>query len=267
MTEEQSNTDKQNEQDLRDALVGKNKMEAKIAALLAKAESTTPEEAAALTEHAEKLMLKYSIDQAVINARRAGKSHSVNEKMMRVMISFTGVYRKAMDLALYTALREFKTVQLIGGGDTYNVTYLWIAGYESDVEQMKVLAASLQVQCIAALSTWWKSVNTVGWTAMQKFKARRQFILSFGDGAGHRIARSRRNAVAESSAGEPGTELALVDRNSAMEAWVNSVFNLKPGKAVKMAGGGGGSSTAGWTAGTQANTGEGALKQTKQLKG
>lgn len=268
MTNEQSNTQDQVDAKLEELQRGKkSKTEDRIAKLLAKAEKTTPEEAAALTEHAERLMLQYGIEQAVINAKRAGKTHAEDEKMMRSLLTFTGVYRKAMDLALYAALREFKTAQLIGGGDDGKTTRLWIAGYQSDVEQLLVLAASLQVQCIAALSTWWKTVDATGWTATQKFKARRQFILSFGEGAGHRIARSRAQAVQESSNSEPGTALALVDRASVVDQWVNEMFNLMPGKSVKMAGGNRASREAGWQAGKNANTGEGALKQTKQLKG
>lgn len=268
MSDEQSNTQDQNDEKIAELLKGKkSKTEDRIAKLLAKAEKTTPEEAAALTAHAEKLMLQYGIEQAVINAKRAGKTHATDEKMMRSLLTFTGVYRKAMDLALYAALREFKTAQFIGGGDDGKTTRLWVAGYQSDVEQLLVLAASLQVQCIAALSTWWKTMNTTGWTAMQKFKARRQFILSFGDGAAHRIARSRAQAVQESTKSEPGTALALVDRATATEQWVNKMFNLKPGKSVKMAGGNWASREAGWNAGKNANTGESALKQTKQIKG
>lgn len=268
MSDEQGNTASQNDEKIAELLGGKkSKTEDRIAKLLAKAERTTPEEAAALTAHAEKLMLQYGIEQAVINAKRAGKTHAADEKMMRSVITFTGVYRKAMDLALYAALREFKTAHLIGGGDYDKTTRMWIAGYQSDVEQLLVLAASLQVQCIAALSTWWKTVDATGWTAMQKFKARRQFILSFGNGAGERIARSRQEAVQESTNSEPGTALALVNRATATEQWINEMFNLTAGKSVKMAGGNRASREAGYKAGQNANTGEGALKQTKQLKG
>src|SRR5688572_5573226 len=65
----------------------------KITKLLAKAESTTPEEAEALTAKATELMMRWSIDEAVIEARRvgAGKVDQVVEKKIWV----SGIYWKA----------------------------------------------------------------------------------------------------------------------------------------------------------------------------
>ena len=62
-----------------------------IAKLLAKAESTTPEEAEALREHAYRLMEKYMIDQAVIDARRA-RDGQASEKIVTRIIEFDGGY-------------------------------------------------------------------------------------------------------------------------------------------------------------------------------
>lgn len=245
-----------------------NKVEDRIAKLLAKAEKTTPEEAAALTEAAERMMLKYGIEQAIINAKRAGKQHAVDEKMMRVIVSYTGVYAKAMRMAMIAAVDAFNTVKIVVDSSKKTKTeFLWLLGYESDVEQMKVLVTSLQLQCISALSTWAKKADFTGMTAMEKYKARRTFIVAFGDGVATRIRTARRSVIQESAAsGAPGVELALRDRRSAVDDWMNQQFNLQAGKATRMSfdytGYG-----AGHTAGKNANTGEGALKQTKQISG
>lgn len=47
-----------------------------VARLLAKAEQTTPREAEALTEHAERLMVKHGIDQALIDEKRARRGQA-----------------------------------------------------------------------------------------------------------------------------------------------------------------------------------------------
>ncbi|MGO1920858.1 MAG: DUF2786 domain-containing protein, partial [Microbacterium sp.] len=64
-----------------------------IAKLLAKAESTTPEEAEALTEHAERLMVKYGIEQARLDARRA-KLGQAREEIVQEQMVFTGSYAR-----------------------------------------------------------------------------------------------------------------------------------------------------------------------------
>lgn len=61
-----------------------------IQQLLAKAESTTPEEAEALTEHAERLMVKYGIEQAMLNSKKSEKD---GDKIVQETIDFTGAYR------------------------------------------------------------------------------------------------------------------------------------------------------------------------------
>jgi len=243
-----------------------SKIEDRIAKLLAKAEKTTPEEAEALTEAAERMMLKYGIEQAVINAKRAGKSHTSDERMMKVEIIYTGVYRKAVFIAMADIADAFKTTKTIDAS-TKDEAILWIVGYESDVEQMKVLVTSLQLQLMSALSTWWKTYDAANHTAMQKFKARRTFILGFGRGAATRIAESRRVIIADTKSSEPGTELVLRDRRQLVDDWANAQFNLTPGKSVKMSGGGWAASQAGYAAGKNANTGERGLNQTKQIAG
>src|SRR5690606_33971635 len=64
-----------------------------ITKLLAKAESTTPEEAEALTEHAERLMLKYGIEQARIDEQRARRGEA-QEEIVKERMLFTGAYAR-----------------------------------------------------------------------------------------------------------------------------------------------------------------------------
>lgn len=184
----------------------------KIAKLLAKAESTTPEEAAAITERAEHLMMKYSIDQAVLNARRAASGERVDEKIIRFTFEFTGTYHRGL---LYT-------FEQISGALGFKVSFrrgsnwssMTIMGFESDIENGKLLITSLQLQLTAALTAWWKNYDGKEWmTPMQKFKARRSFMYSFADGVVYRVWIRRRKLLEEAEVSSPGTELAVRDRN------------------------------------------------------
>lgn len=226
-----------------------------IAQLLLKAETTTPEEAEALTEHAERLMLKYGIDRAIVNSRTTG----TKEQIERLHIPLRGIYAKAYMQMMSSIARAY-------GGDGNIETYytqwknnitLTIVGFETDVAQLKTLLASLQLQGVVALNAWIKG-GGLEWapTAMEKFKARRTFIQSFGDGAASRLYKSRKSAVKESESTTPGTELVLLDRANAIKDFMEAnVGKIKTVKSREKSGGYSASS-AGFKAGRNANTGE-----------
>lgn len=236
-------------------IVASQKMtnEEKIAALLKKAETTTPGEAELLTAKAEELMLKYGIDRALINARSTGKK----ERIETLRIPLRGIYAKAYMNMMY------RITQAYGDGDIQayftqvkqSDIILTVVGFESDVAQLKVLLASLQLQVVVALNAWWKS-NEFTSTAMEKFKARRTFIQSFGEGAASRLRKARASAVKEAESTTPGTEIVLRDRALAVKEFMNAnVGNLKSSKSREKSGGYGAFS-AGYKAGQNANTGD-----------
>lgn len=228
--------------------------EALIAQLLLKAQTTTPEEAEALTEHAERLMLKYGIDKAILNSRTTG----TKERIERLHIPLSGIYAKAY-------MRMMSSIAIAYGGDGSIEVYfsqwknditLTIVGFETDVAQLKTLLASLQLQAVVALNAWAKEGLEDWMKPMQKFKARRTFIQSFGQGAATRIRKSRKNAVQESESTTPGTEIVLRDRALAIKDFMEAnVGKLKSVKNREKSGGYSASS-AGFTAGKNANTGE-----------
>lgn len=229
-----------------------------IAQLLAKAEQTTPEEAEALTAAAEKLMVKYAIDQAVIDARRA-KSGQASEKIVEERLDFTGAYRgEFLNLAfnVIQGLGSLRGMQNTGG--TGKVFSFWIVGFESDVEQAKTLIASLQVQSAVAVREWWKTnkdiysyENTYG-----QEKARRSFVHGFGSGAGKRIRESRQQVVAEATT---GTALVLVGRKDKVDSYMDEK-SLRKGRS-RTATGGDHAAAHGYAAGQKANTGEKSVSQ------
>lgn len=235
-----------------------------IAQMLAKAESTTPEEAEALTAAAEKLMAKYLIDQAVIDERRAKKGQE-SEKIIEERLDFTGAYRGEMlnlaNMVVY-GLGTLRAMQYTGGKG--KVFSFWLVGFESDVEQAKVLINSLQLQAAVAVRAWWKNGNKEAYShrsAYDQEKARRSFVHGFGTGAGVRLRESRQEVVAESG---KGTEIVLASRKIKVD---ERMEQISTGKArSRTATGRDFAAADGHAAGKQANIGSKAVGQGRGIE-
>lgn len=231
-----------------------------IAQLLAKAESTTPEEAEALTEHATRLMTKYMIDQATIDAKRARAGHA-QEEIIRASEQMSGSYQKPM-LDLWVTVGEaFGPIRFLKSNGK-NYINLHIVGFESDVAQFRVLGKSLEVQCAVAMRSWWQE-NKASYDHLStqgKWEARSAFITGFARGAARRMAESKRQVVSEAG---PGTEIMLADRSTAVEEFFNGV----PARKGRASRGyyDGEASGAGYRAGQQAHTGESGVTQRRRI--
>lgn len=228
-----------------------------IAQLLAKAESTTPEEAEALTAAAEKMMVKYGIEQAVIDAKRA-KAGQASEKIIQTTITFNGAYRLefiSLGAAVMNSLGSLKALKSTQGNKSAT---LYIIGFESDVAQAELLIRSLQVQSMVAVRDWWKT-NKASYAMDSSYDqeaARRSFVRGFGNGAADRIRNNKQEQVREAGA---GTELVLVDRAAKVQAHFDSI----PQSKNRSRGGKGDYSAqnSGVQAGRNANTGGRAMTQ------
>lgn len=231
-----------------------------IAKLLAKAESTTPEEAEALTEHAARLMVKYGIDQARIDERRARGGHPPEEIVQERMV-FTGAYaRDLRDLggAVAHAVGTIRPLQaeLAGVG-----SILILVGYASDVRQAQVLIGSLRIQAMVAMRAWWDAARVAyEWhTESERRRARSGFVRGFGGGAAARIAENR-NAVVEEAGS--GTDLVLASRRQRVDAFVDG---MPIRRARRRSGADAGAYVSGHRSGRQANTGEAAIRERRSL--
>jgi hypothetical protein len=223
-----------------------------IAQLLAKAESTTPEEAEALTEHATRLMAKYMIDQATIDAKRGleGKSR---EEIVRVSEQMAGSYQKPMMDLWHTVGRAYGPLKFMKSNGK-NVIEFIIIGHQSDVEQFVALGKSLEIQCTVAMRAWWLE-NKVSYdhlTTQGRWEARAAFITGFARGAARRMAESKQRAISEAG---PGTELVLTDRSTAVEEYFAGLSTRKGRSARGYYDDN--ASGAGFLAGQRANTGQG----------
>jgi hypothetical protein len=220
----------------------------KIAALLAKAERTdNPHEAEAFSAAAERLMLKWGVDEAMASAAGVAAGR-VGAKMVRTDVTTDGVYRVAWQQLLAHMAAGMGGIQVIRiGGSTGNLCA--IVGAEGDVARFVQLYTSLRVQAAGAMEQWWKPQRGTGNGSGQL--KRRQFILSFGTAVGERLRQERTEIVAETT----GAELVLVDRDKAAALAVRDLVGRTRNARTSLKGGGADARTAGWSAGQRANIG------------
>lgn len=221
-----------------------------IAKLLAKAERTTPEEAEALTEHAERLMVKYGIEQARIDERRA-RLGQAQEEIVQERMLFTGAYARDMRELGGGVAHALGTLRALQAEHPGGGSILYLVGYTSDVRQAQVLTASLQVQTMVAMRAWWVVERQfyVWHSEGDRRRARSGFVRGFGVGAAARIRESRRTIIEEAGS---GTDLVLASRRDRVDAVVDAM-STRRARARQSADAG--SFYSGHRSGREANTG------------
>lgn len=253
----------------------------RIAKLLAKAESTTPEEAENLTQKAQELMAKYAIDEALLQAARGFRGE--RDKVVKEEFVVYGIYRfPVADLAL-AALRfcDCKIVVLSGknprtvdGKLRRETIVYWGVGFKADVDRARILFTSLWLQASRAENAWWRENQHLH---EDKPKGghyeRRQFLFSFASAAHLKMVtakqKAQQQAVKEHSSS--GVELALRDKNAMVKDAYEDMFpSLTKGRGKNYQGGSYDSSSAGYAAGQRADIGGdkvGGGSSRKQIKG
>ncbi len=174
----------------------------KIAALLRKAESTTPEEAEALVSKAQQLATLAAIDLAT--AREYVPEHERKETPTQKMIIIGEAGKKA--LATYVNL----FLKIADANDVrctiaYNLTYVNAYGFPSDIANCEALFASLLTQMVEASNAYIKKgeyksetyFSHSTWThkKMDGRIARRSFQEGFATRVGQRLSEARKQAV------------------------------------------------------------------------
>ena len=216
-----------------------------IKQMLAKAESTNhPAEAETFTAAAEKMMLRLGIDEAMLNSSSDEKPTVVEKTMV-----FSGSYHLGKMHAAMTIAQAMGSV-FVMQAKLRNQTQLYLVGREAQVDRIIQLIESLELQSAVALKQWWKEQDTTGLTAMNKFVMRRQFMISFGRGAGYRIESEKREIIEETT----GAELVIRNERQVAEDWARSKYSLGKARSSRM-NGDIGAGAAGFSAGMKANVG------------
>lgn len=201
---------------------------------------------------AAQMMMKYSIDAAVIAARRAAGGQP-NEPIIQRIVEFKGIYRAALALQFHGFVQAYTSTVRTFTSKGPNVEQFYLVGYESEVRQLVMLIASVQLQAMASLNVWWNTrPANQRERGMEGYKTRRQYASSFVRGATDRVEEARRTTLGES---ESGVELVLRDRRTTVDEHVAATYslfnrrsNIKPGSRA--------AAEAGRSAGRRANTGD-----------
>lgn len=229
----------------------------KIGKLLAKAESTTPEEAELLLQKAQELMSRYSIDEAMVQAARGIESA---EKVVEERITYTGIFKDAA-FDIGRALCEPNECRHLISRQG-NKTALVVIGFEGDVSRVKMLDSSVQIQARGALLKWTKDQDRTFMSGMQWYKARREFLFGFAEGLRAQLWAAHASAVKAAKADEKpspdgpssgSVELVLRDKKQRVTDWIDQTYGKLGSTSRRYSSGGYAARDAGSTAGRRAD--------------
>lgn len=202
----------------------------KVEKLLAKANRAgTPEEAEAFYTKAQELMVRWSIDEAML--QKAGKSQDelVTE---HVEMKRSGLFKTYVRLWSEIAKANDVKILMYSPGD-WRVPGVDLIGWKSDVDKVKMLYASFMIQSqrernksipdyMRQGERWSNSAEVARW--------RKSFQIGYASRIGRRLreakARTQTEVVTNSKASS-GMELAIKDRSEAVKDYFNSIPSHK----------------------------------------
>jgi Protein of unknown function (DUF2786) len=195
----------------------------RVAALLAKAESTTfPDEAEALTAKAQELVTRHAIDMAAVDAERgrgpevAGRRIGIDDPYARARVTLLS------EVAMANRCRAVWS-QAFG--------FATVFGDEGDLDAVEMLFTSLLVQATRAMVADGPSGRGGGPAAGSATRSFRQsFLVAYARRIGDRLRQASEAAVAEADAsgphaGDRGALLPVLARRAdAAEAAASAAF-------------------------------------------
>jgi hypothetical protein len=177
-----------------------------ITKLLAKAESTTPEEAEVLIGKAQELATKYAIEQGIIDQARAARGEAVREGFKRIRLCTernTPLIKAKRQLVNWLA--NVNNCFVVMG---HRRAYLEVTGFESDIIMLEHLFASLLLQMQRSMGQAEARGEVYGTVASWRVS----FAYGFVDRVGVRLLDAKKAQTREADAGTPGTALVLRNR-------------------------------------------------------
>jgi hypothetical protein len=223
----------------------------KIAKLLAKAESTTPEEAELLIAKAQELMTEYAISEAMIDAARGVE----RDEIVQEELVYFGTFYKVIPYLGWAAMsanncrgfyRDWQRREPEPGKKPQRCYVITCVGFKSDVDRVRALDASLRLQCAAAMNEWWQgsphAANNEWYSNSDRYKIRRSFIDGFAGAVRAKLETAREagekaaveaEAVRSSTTVEDATAsvaLVLRSRKDRVDDWMDKTYG-KLGKS------------------------------------
>ncbi|MEV0617641.1 DUF2786 domain-containing protein [Nonomuraea sp. NPDC050404] len=171
--------------------------------------NTGPEEAETYRERAYSLMAKYGIERAHLAA--AGQ---ITDELASFPLSIDKTHQ-AERVQLLTNIADAKNCRILQW-KLNNTTYLMVSGYQSDLDAVQMLYASLTLQMA-------KEVANITRTGRRSLAtARKSFMLGFASRVGEKIRQANKAATVEAEHVDGrSTALVLRDRKAA----VNDYFD------------------------------------------
>jgi hypothetical protein len=213
----------------------------KIAKLLRKAEdkAATPQEAEAFLVKAQALMTQYAITEEMLSQAR-GVNLEQHEEVVEETIRYTGVYSAALfDIGAAIARANDAKVLISNGSGKW--TTMHVIGHKSDVDRIRMLDASVQIQASSALLKWAREPESLpSWmSASHKYKARREFLFGFARGLTQQLHLAREKGKAAAAAeetkrtggqaadGVASVELIVRGKKERVDDWVDEHYGKK----------------------------------------
>lgn len=224
----------------------------RVRKLLAKAEDpSVPEpEREALSNKAAELMLKHSIDEAMLNVESKSKKDIIKKRLKLDFIPAAYTYEYAVmgvNIAPFLNCRGVRAI-------LPKRTDLFVIGHEDDLETMEMLYWSLIRQCMLSLTSWYKSFDTkrqlFGMTPQDKMKAKKSYVVGFIKGVCAKLETLRTQIIDEVG---HGAEIVLADKRNAVDLWIDENMALTAGRVRSYALDG---QSAGFQAGYDADIGQ-----------
>jgi Protein of unknown function (DUF2786) len=221
----------------------------KIAKLLAKAESTTPEEAELLLAKAQELMTQYAITEALIDQARGVERDEIEQRTF----AYGGYYHADKGNLAWIIIRnngcrgvymrsgEWTSARTIGD-KTYRMWYeITATGFRSDLDRVSLLESSLQIQMARALNDWWKTEDRSWMSKTQNVRARQSFMEHFAYGvdeklrtatiAGRKAAERDAAGGTSEDAAKDAVALVLRSRKDRVDEWMDRKYGtLRAGR-------------------------------------
>jgi hypothetical protein len=183
---------------------------ARIRKLLAVAEhpNTPPEEADTAARAAERLIAKYAIDEALLDA--AAETGSTPQSR-RLDVDPPYASAKTMLAGAVASAHGVRAVTITRPDAPVRVT---LVGFASDLDLVELLYTSLLLQATTGVRRQRESGRAF----------RRAFLIGFASEVGQRLAAARQDAVAEAEQASTSTALVLRDRQQEVDAAMREQF-------------------------------------------
>jgi hypothetical protein len=237
------------------------KWERKVRGLLAMAEGTdNAEEAAAFYAKAQRLMLSYGIDEAMLDRGREEKVEPTT-----TTLHFTGTYARAWISAAFSVVRAAGCRAVYVQGRGSNAYRLEVVGMPDDVAFVEAIVASITLQSASAFKAYKR--DHIFWSTLEpaaKVRQQKSFLIGYGQGVGEKV-KAARSATSQEKVTEygSGAELVLVSREKRVaQAFHQAHPRLRAGRGVKV---GGGAWASGVRAGNSANVGGRGLGNSRSI--